>query len=151
MDDGTARHALREYDISPEESLRLLAGVRLGRVAFSRNALPTIRPVNHAVADGFVIIRANLGSALTSSERQVVAFVADAIDQETHSGWWVIVTGFAEEIVDRELRDRYLAVLPSLLPGPRDQVVAIRPDIVTGVRLADPDDATAGCEEPPPR
>jgi hypothetical protein len=39
------------------ESLRLLATVPVGRLIFSVNALPAVRLMNSAVADGLIVMR----------------------------------------------------------------------------------------------
>ncbi|MBF6170214.1 pyridoxamine 5'-phosphate oxidase family protein [Nocardia blacklockiae] len=123
---------LGSRELSAVQSLQLLAGVRFGRVVFSRYALPTIRPVNHAVVDDTIVIYANPGTTL-SADRQVVAYEADTIDHATLLGWCVIVTGAAEELTDRAEIDRCRRALPAVLPGPRDRIIRIHPDIVTGV------------------
>jgi hypothetical protein len=38
------------------ESLRLLAGVPVGRLIFTVNALPVVRPVNFALVDGLIVL-----------------------------------------------------------------------------------------------
>jgi hypothetical protein len=40
-----------------DESLRLLAGVPVGRLIFALNALPVVRPMNFALADGLIVLR----------------------------------------------------------------------------------------------
>ncbi|MFY1659227.1 pyridoxamine 5'-phosphate oxidase family protein [Micromonospora sp. WMMD1274] len=62
MDD---RRILQE--LSRHEALRLLAGVAMGRVVFTQRALPAIRPVNHLLDQGGVIIRTNLASSVTDT------------------------------------------------------------------------------------
>jgi Pyridoxamine 5'-phosphate oxidase len=42
--------------LTAAESWRLLAGVSLGRIVFTRRAMPAIRPVNHLVDDKTIII-----------------------------------------------------------------------------------------------
>lgn len=123
---------LQPRELSTSDSLRLLGGARFGRVVFSRYALPTIRPVNHLVDGGQIVIHANPGTTLTS-DRQVVAYEADTIDPDTQRGWCVIVTGTAEEITDPSDLARYRRLLPTTLPGPRHRMVRIRPDFVMGV------------------
>ncbi|MBB5915639.1 nitroimidazol reductase NimA-like FMN-containing flavoprotein (pyridoxamine 5'-phosphate oxidase superfamily) [Nocardia transvalensis] len=119
-------------ELSVTQSLELLGSVRFGRVVFSRYALPTIRPVNHAVVDETIVIYANPGTTL-SADRQVVAYEADTIDHATLRGWCVIVTGAAEELTDPDDIAQCRELLPAALPGPRDRMIRIYPDIVTGV------------------
>lgn len=87
----------RSTDLDSAEALRLLGSVSLGRIVFTRHALPAVRPVNHILDDGHIVIRTHEGAALTSYARRncgpgvVVAYEADAIDPDTHTwggAWW---------------------------------------------------------------
>lgn len=118
--------------------MRLLGQVRVGRIVYSRYALPTIRPVNHMVDEESLIVHVPRGATL-AVDRQVVAYEADAIDERTRRGWCVIVTGTAEPLTDPAEIDRYRTLLGAWLPGPRDQMVRIEPDIITGVEYVDPE------------
>ncbi|MFC8348497.1 pyridoxamine 5'-phosphate oxidase family protein [Streptomyces sp. NPDC057280] len=129
----------RELDSS--EALRLLAGVPLGRVVFTRHALPQIRPVNHVVDGGDIVIRTHEGAALTSHTGQadgqgvVVAYEADLIDPDTHLGWSVVVTGYAHLVTDPRELARYRAMLRPWVEQTMDYAVRIHPDLVTGILL----------------
>ncbi|MET8874463.1 pyridoxamine 5'-phosphate oxidase family protein [Nocardia sp. NPDC004604] len=123
-------------------ALDLLSTVSIGRVVFSRNALPAIRPVNHIVeADGSVIVRTRLAAQLTSAVRGnsgvVVAYEADEIDPHLHTGWSVVVTGFARTVTDPARIARYERLLRSWVDQVMDTVIEIEPSIVSGVRLVD--------------
>ncbi|WP_444543693.1 pyridoxamine 5'-phosphate oxidase family protein [Nocardia takedensis] len=124
------------------ESLRLLASVPVGRVVFTRNALPAIRPVNHLVEDGMVILRTRLAAQLSQAVRadsaMVVAYEADEIDPAWRTGWSVVVTGMARPVRDPARVARYEVLLRSWVDRVMDTVVEIEPTIVTGVRLVDP-------------
>ncbi len=135
--------AQRRIDLDRTEALRLLGSVSLGRVVFTRQALPTVRPVNHVLDGGDIVIRTHEAAALTSHARRgedggvVVAYEADAIDPETHLGWSVVVTGYARLVTDPAELARLRELLqPWAPPDDMDQAVRIRPDLVTGVRLA---------------
>ncbi|MDV9172393.1 pyridoxamine 5'-phosphate oxidase family protein [Streptomyces sp. W16] len=123
------------------EALRLLGSVPMGRIAFTRQALPTIRPVNHILDDGNIVIRTHEGAALTSRTLQadgpgvVVAYEADAIDPDTHLGWSVVVTGYAHLVTDTLELARYQALLRPWVRQPMDYAVRIHPDLVTGLLL----------------
>lgn len=132
---GTERRQLRA--LTTAESMRLLASVSFGRVVFSRKALPAIRPVNHLVENGAVIIRAHLGAAMLTSAGLVVAYQADAIDPETHLGWSVTVTGVARQVTEPDDVVRYEQLLQPWVIGDTHQVIRIHPDIVTGYELID--------------
>jgi nitroimidazol reductase NimA-like FMN-containing flavoprotein (pyridoxamine 5'-phosphate oxidase superfamily) len=140
MADVDARVPQNSRDLTVTESLRLMSRVRFGRIVFSRYALPTIRPVNHIVDGETIVIHANR-SVILSPERQVVAYEADVIDEHTRRGWCVIVTGTTELIEDPGEVERCRALLRPWLPGPRDHVVRIVPDMVTGVEFVDPGEA----------
>jgi nitroimidazol reductase NimA-like FMN-containing flavoprotein (pyridoxamine 5'-phosphate oxidase superfamily) len=138
-DVATTRRKLVE--LTRDEALRLLAGVRLGRIVFTRNALPAIRPVNHIVEDGAIIMRTHGDSAIagqtsgTGIGGVVVAYEADQIDPETHKGWSVVITGYARKVTDLEQIARYQAMLEPWVEVNTDYAVRIRPDIVNGFRL----------------
>ncbi|MFJ3667078.1 pyridoxamine 5'-phosphate oxidase family protein [Streptomyces sp. NPDC090106] len=132
----------RTIDLDRAEALRLLGSVSFGRIVFTELALPTIRPVNHVLDHGGIVIRTHAGGALTSRTRQagapgvVVAYEADAIDPETHLGWSVVVTGYAGLVTDPQELARYQELLDPWVGRTMDYAVRIRPDLVTGVRLA---------------
>jgi hypothetical protein len=134
----------RSTGIDSVEALRLLGSVSFGRIVFTQHALPTIRPVNHVMADGDIVIRTYAGAALTSRTRQardlgvVVAYEADDIDPDTHLGWSVVVTGYAHLITDPEELARYQTLLRPWVEQTMDYAVRIRPDLVTGIRLTAP-------------
>ncbi|APA98385.1 uncharacterized protein NS506_04337 [Nocardia seriolae] len=129
-------------DLSRAEALRLLASASFGRVIFTREALPAVRPVNHYVDDGeIIVVRTRLTSRLTSTVRAdshvVVAYEADEIDPVTHLGWSVVVTGIARTVTAPERVARYKQLLRPWVDGQMDTVVAIEPTLVTGIRLVD--------------
>ncbi|MFF4771948.1 pyridoxamine 5'-phosphate oxidase family protein [Microtetraspora fusca] len=126
-------------ELPQDESLRLLASVAMGRVVFTLHALPAIRPVNHILDNGDIIIRTHLGAAITSAaadgDGTVVAYEADAIDPHDHLGWSVIVVGTARLVRDRGEIERYSEMLRPWVFGNMDHVIRIRPEVVTGFRL----------------
>ncbi|WP_225094552.1 pyridoxamine 5'-phosphate oxidase family protein [Streptomyces sp. CoH27] len=135
----------RRVELDRAEALRLLASVPLGRIVFTRQALPTVRPVNHILDDGDIVIRIHEGAALTSHAWQdpgtgvVVAYEADAIDPVTHLGWSVVVTGYASLVTDPRELARIRSLLPPWAPQQgMDQAVRIHPELVAGVLLTSP-------------
>jgi Pyridoxamine 5'-phosphate oxidase len=134
--------ALRRLEALPRaESLRLLSTVSLGRLVFTHLALPAIRPVNHAVAGDQVIIRAYLGTAISTAVRDrsgtVVAYEADLIDPDTHLGWSVIVVGRATRLTDPAEAAQYRQLLQPWVVDGADDIVVIQADMVDGFRLVD--------------
>ncbi|WP_424888225.1 pyridoxamine 5'-phosphate oxidase family protein [Streptomyces sp. XH2] len=153
MSDTTAPPR-RRIELTRTESLRLLRSVSLGRVVFTRRALPAIRPVNHVVDGGHIVIRTHEGAALAglaataqqpapgpaqppgaAVRRVVVAYEADSIDPVTHLGWSVVVTGYCMPVTDPGELARYATLLKPWWDGRMDYAVRIRPSLVTGVRL----------------
>ncbi|MBA2810633.1 pyridoxamine 5'-phosphate oxidase family protein [Streptomyces sp. KM273126] len=131
----------QSIELGSDEALRLLGSVSLGRVVFTLHALPTIRPVNHVLDSGDIVIRTHEGAALTSYARGtdgpgvVVAYEADAIDPDTHLGWSVVVTGYAHLVTDPQELARYQDLLHPWVMQTMDYAVRIRPDLITGIRL----------------
>lgn len=132
--------ARRIEELSRAESLGLLAGTPLGRVVFTQHALPAIRPVNHLLDEDRIIIRTDLGTALSSAagrgEAMVVSYEADDIDPASHLGWSVIIIGKASVLTDRREITRYEPILRPWVTGPKDEFIAIQAGIVTGFRIA---------------
>ncbi len=129
----------RSVELTRGESLRLLGSVSFGRIVFSLQALPAIRPVNHILDRGDVIIRSHLGASVVAAADTapgvVVAYEADAIDPDDHLGWSVIVTGRARLIRDPQQLARYEGMLHTWVAGEMDQFIRIHPEIITGLRL----------------
>lgn len=147
-DSATAGTSRRTVELEPGEALRLLGSVPLGRIVFSRKALPAVRPVNHVLDDGDIIIRTHDGTALAAHASQdtshgvVVAYQADAIDLDTRLGWSVVATGYCHLVTDPQQVARYQAMLHPWSDEHMDHVVRIHPDLVTGIRLLAADNAS---------
>jgi hypothetical protein len=86
------------------EAMRLLRSVSYGRIVFTRDVLPAVRPVNHIIDDGEVIIRTRVTAKISFCARSVpgvvVAYEANDIDPIRHVGWSVVVTGVARTVTD---------------------------------------------------
>ncbi|WP_405982172.1 pyridoxamine 5'-phosphate oxidase family protein [Streptomyces sp. NBC_00158] len=128
-------------ELSPDEALRLLGTVELGRIVFTRHALPAVRPVNHLLDAGDIIVRVQDDSTLASllaaqgGAGVVVAYEADVIDQGEHLGWSVVATGYATAVTAPGEVERYARLLRPWVEGAASGAVRIRPDLVTGFRL----------------
>lgn len=147
----------RSMSISPRklgplprgEALTLLASVPLGRIVFTVNAMPAVRPASHLVTGGVVIARSHDGSRSVpfgaarpgeGGRETVVAYQADDIDLGTRLGWSVVITGPATQVEDPAEIEEYEAVLPPWTEagdagGERGQIICIQPGIVNGYRL----------------
>jgi hypothetical protein len=133
----------RLVEIEPEEALVLLTGAPFGRVVFTHRALPAIRPVNHIVDQGFIIIRTRLVTRLAAAVTDqlpyptVVAYQADGLDPVARIGWSVVATGIARPVADPDRLACYERLLQPWVGGVMDTVFAIEPEIILGFRLED--------------
>jgi nitroimidazol reductase NimA-like FMN-containing flavoprotein (pyridoxamine 5'-phosphate oxidase superfamily) len=124
--------------LTDEESWELLAKVAFGRVVFTMNAMPAIRPVNHLVDNKMLIIRSHPGAAVVGhaeDDGAVVCYEADELDSDRHTGWSVIVTGTARLVHEQAVAARYRQLLEPWADGQMDHVISIAPHIITGIRL----------------
>ncbi|MEU4658562.1 pyridoxamine 5'-phosphate oxidase family protein [Streptomyces sp. NPDC023723] len=122
------------------ECLRLLAEVPVGRVVYTRQALPAVLPVNFSLdSGGSVLLSTSPESGLVHAvDGAVVAFEADEFDAETRSGWSVVVTGRAALVRDHAEHERLSrsgAGSGSWLPLREAVFLRIESEMVTGRRL----------------
>lgn len=133
-----AKMARRLRELSRQECLRLLGSVPMGRIVFTHRALPAIRPVNHIVDSGDIVIRSHRAAAITAVATRsgvVVAYEADMIDPTDQLGWSVIVTGRAYMVENPTDVARYQDLIHPWVGGDMDQVIRISPEIITGFEL----------------
>ena len=111
--------------LTREECLRLLATRRIGRLAFIQRAgLPLILPVNYVVAEDALFIRSGPGPKVQAAERgDLVSFEVDDFDEDTQSGWSVVVTGKVSR-VRGEQRNQGVQPRP-WAPGPRVHLLRV--------------------------
>ncbi|MFD9065430.1 pyridoxamine 5'-phosphate oxidase family protein [Kitasatospora purpeofusca] len=103
------------------ECRRRLAGLAVGRVVYTVDALPAVQPARYSLgADGSVLLSA--GSDLVRAvSGAIVAFEAGELDATEGDGWSVTVLGRADVMPDRAAS------------GPTDTVtVRILPELVSG-------------------
>jgi uncharacterized protein len=124
--------------LSREECMRLVGQVALGRIVYTRQALPAVELVNFALYNGDIIIRTNSGGKLAAATRgAVVAFEADSVNIATHGGWSVTIVGYSHAVADdAEIRRLERVGLVPWAPGKRDHFIRISPAIVNGRRIA---------------
>ena len=131
--------------LSRTEFLRLLASAKVGRVVYTEGALPAVTPVNFALDWTVVVFRTATGSPLArATERAVVAFEVDRIDEDSQGGWRVVLTGVAEPVsgTSESLRVEELGLV-SWAGGERSHYVHIVPAVVTGRRITVPSETIA--------
>ncbi len=118
-----------------DECLRLLSSVPVGRIGFFADGEVTVLPVNHVMDGQDVIFRTGYGSKLASAEgMHLAAFEADHYDEQTRSGWSVLITGRAEVVLDDADIQRLsgLGLHPWVTAVQRPFWIRIRPVSVTG-------------------
>jgi nitroimidazol reductase NimA-like FMN-containing flavoprotein (pyridoxamine 5'-phosphate oxidase superfamily) len=118
--------------------LRLLAKMPVGRVVYTRQALPAILPINFFLdTDASVVLRTSPDSNLVRAiDGVVVAFEADEFDGATRSGWSVVVTGRATVVTDPAEHERLSQAGPGSWMPLRDTVfLRIESELVTGREL----------------
>lgn len=128
----------RSFEIlCEEECLDLLSRGWLGRVAVSIGAIPAVFPVNYCFLDGAVFFLTGDGTKLSAALRSaVVAFEIDEADLTYHQGWSVLAVGQTEEVHDPAVRAAVEDRLGPWAPGHRSHLIRIRPDFVSGRRIA---------------
>ena len=132
-DDGTTLE-----NLSRGECLRLVGQVAVGRIVYTRQALPAVELVNFTLDDGDIVIRTDSGGKLAAATRgAVVAFEADSLDTAAHAGWSVTIIGYSRAVTGTdEIRRLEQVGLVPWAPGKRDHCIRISPTIVNGRRLA---------------
>ena len=123
--------------LTREESLRLLASVPIGRIIYTRRALPAVELVNFVLDHGDVIIRADRTGTLVAATREaVVAFEADSLDPARQAGWSVTVIGRSQEVTDPAEISRLQKIgIRSWAPGSLAHFIRISPEILNGCQL----------------
>jgi hypothetical protein len=130
--DGSALQRL-----SRDDCLTLMASVPVGRIVYTRRALPAVDLVNFALDHGDIVIRTDRGGKLAAATRgAVVAFEADQLDPAGQAGWSVTAVGPSSEVTDPGELARLAAIgLRSWAPGTRDHFIRISPVMLNGRRL----------------
>ena len=120
------------------ECLRLLATVPVGRIVYTRQALPAVELVNFALDGGDIVIRTDPGGTLAAAlQHTVVAFEADDFDSARRHGWSVTVVGQSREVTDPADIARLATIgLQPWVVGEKEYFIRITPGIVNGRRLA---------------
>jgi nitroimidazol reductase NimA-like FMN-containing flavoprotein (pyridoxamine 5'-phosphate oxidase superfamily) len=123
--------------LTRDECLQFMASVPVGRIVYTRRAMPAVELVNFTMDNGDVVVRTDAsGKLAAATHAAVVAFEADALDLDQCRGWSVTVVGYSREVTD----PRDVARLRESGPHPwasgeREHFIRITPGIVNGRRL----------------
>jgi len=120
-----------------DECLRLMASVSVGRIIYTRRALPAVELVNFALDHGDIIIRTDGGGKLAAAtQHSVVAFETDRLEEDQQAGWSVTAIGQSREVTDPAEIGRLQKIgLTSWASGVHEHFIRISPEILNGRRL----------------
>jgi len=123
--------------LSREQCLRLMATAPVGRIIYTRHAMPAVEMVNFTVNAGDIVIRtAPSGKLMAAIRGAVVAFEADEYDPVSRTGWSVTAVGHAREVTDPADIGMLRASGPCpWAPGDYPYFMRITPGQLTGRRL----------------
>ena len=124
--------------LTRDECLQLMASVPVGRIIYTRQALPAVELVNFTMDGDDIIIRTDHSGKLAAAIRgAVVAFEADSVDPARRAGWSVTVIGHSQEVTDPDEIGRLERTgLRSWVPGEPEHYIRISPGILNGRRLS---------------
>ncbi|MBN6033765.1 pyridoxamine 5'-phosphate oxidase family protein [Amycolatopsis sp. 195334CR] len=127
----------RAESLSHGECLRLLERAGVGRVVYTKHAMPAIDLVAYTMREGAVIIRSPEHSELPAALRNaVVAFQADRLSDDLTAGWTVSVVGHATEISDDAEVARLSAAARTPWPtSAADRFLKITVKLASGTRI----------------
>jgi nitroimidazol reductase NimA-like FMN-containing flavoprotein (pyridoxamine 5'-phosphate oxidase superfamily) len=131
--DSDDRSERRFEALGREQCLDLLESNHLGRVAWQAADLPQILPVTYATHQGSVYFRTTPDGILSELAQPTrVALEVDELDQQTRSGWSIVLHGRTSAVSEPDaLADLWAA--DSLVPwANRTLFICIRPDRVSG-------------------
>jgi hypothetical protein len=119
-----------------DECLRLMGSVYLGRLIYTRRALPAVELVTFALDHGDIIVRIEAGGRVAdATQHSVVAFETDELDAGQQAGWSVTAIGRAQEVTDPEDISRLQKMGLSSWTPTKEHFIRISPEILTGRRL----------------
>jgi uncharacterized protein len=124
--------------MTKDECDRLLKDTSVGRIAFMADGDITIVPVNYAYHQGTIVFRTTVGAKLEAAARHaVMAFEIDDWDDESQTGWSILVKGTALEVLADDEADGLfeLGLRPWADAVDRRRWVRIRPDDITGRKI----------------
>ncbi|WP_432844944.1 pyridoxamine 5'-phosphate oxidase family protein [Amycolatopsis sp. CA-161197] len=130
--------------LGTRECLDLLSTQPVGRLVFSENALPAIRPVNFFVHEGNIIVRSSRTGSIATLCDDLVAFEVDSIDPTTRTGWSVVVLGKANPVT--EIDELVALAEPRYRPWPggeRSHFLRIPIEVINGRMFQVPDGGAA--------
>jgi hypothetical protein len=114
-----------------DECLRLMATTGVGRIIYTRRAMPAVELIAFSLDGGDIVVQTMRDQIAAAIRDSIVAFEADQVSPHDESGWTVTVIGQAHEDVSSSPGGHSS-------PDGREHVIRIRPELVTGFRIAIP-------------
>jgi nitroimidazol reductase NimA-like FMN-containing flavoprotein (pyridoxamine 5'-phosphate oxidase superfamily) len=120
--------------LTRDECIRRMANVAIGRIVYTRQAMPAVELVNFAIADGDIVIRTSRSGKLAAAiAGAVVAFEVDQLDPAGKAGWSITAIGESRAVTDPADLERLGRIgLATWAPGDREHYIRIFPRIVNG-------------------
>jgi nitroimidazol reductase NimA-like FMN-containing flavoprotein (pyridoxamine 5'-phosphate oxidase superfamily) len=124
----------RFTELSEAACKELLEQHTAGRVGFNAPEGPQILPVTYQYRNGIVIFRTSPVGVLSGLVRRTsVAFEIDEIDEKKHTGWSVLVLGFAQAMThDYLLTSAWETGPVPWAEGTRNLFIEITPRTISG-------------------
>jgi nitroimidazol reductase NimA-like FMN-containing flavoprotein (pyridoxamine 5'-phosphate oxidase superfamily) len=121
-------------ELSYEESWELLETQELGRLAYRLVDEVHLVPINYVTDGRSLLFRTGSGSKLLAAALESdVAFEIDWYDDRT--AWSVVARGHLRKLGDDEAHRADGLPLNSWVPTPKDDVIELMPEVVTGRRF----------------
>lgn len=121
------------------ECLRLLAVADkdglVGRLAVNGEQAPLVVPLNFTFHDGGVFVRIGPGRLSEVVPGSLVSFEVDRVELDRGLAWSVLARGLASAPAPDELPGGEGAIPEPWVPEPGEEILFIRPDVVTGRRF----------------
>lgn len=133
----TDRGSGRFEELTTEECWKLLAGHRVGRIAWSGVRGLQVMPVNYTVVDQAILFRTSPTSGIAKALYEAeAAFQVDDVDEFLQSGWSVLVQGSTTYLDTPEDLPHDLSDRPEpWAPGVRQMYIRVDPQTITGRRV----------------
>lgn len=124
-------------DLTHEVCLVLLASHHVGRLAFvGDDDYPVVLPVNYVVDGNDIIVRTDQGATFEYTPLHRVAFEVDSFDDETQTGWSLLVRGAGRDVTGEYPDAAESHTEPEVwAPGDRRHTLAVRIDQISGRQI----------------
>jgi nitroimidazol reductase NimA-like FMN-containing flavoprotein (pyridoxamine 5'-phosphate oxidase superfamily) len=120
-------------DLVDEVCWHLLAGSRVGRLAFTVDGDPWVLPFNYSTRDKAIVFRTAEGSMFHAlGDGAAVAVEIDHVDGAAQTGWSVLARGHAWELTDEALIASVADGVHPWAPGVKDRWMWILPHAISG-------------------